>query len=123
MKLKKEFLSNIANYCLNLKELEVLLVENSQFGIPFNIVVILIQKQNNLEKFIIARYPLNDIIYIQFSYIDFSNNSFKNFINLSNLNYLLFRECKDTNPLDRYEILKFASFKLKKIKIYFKHLE
>jgi hypothetical protein len=91
-----------------------------------NIVCKIIQKQNNLEEFKIERYSLNSIfltlefqkhslVSIEFLFICFSNISIKNFINLHKLNYLKFEGCRDKKPLNRYEILQFASFKLKKL--------
>jgi hypothetical protein len=133
-KVKKNFLNNIANYCINLKEFEI--SSSNQFDdsseIQNDVVEIIntiIQKQNNLENFIIVQYPLNDIfislefqkhslVSIEFKNIDFYNVSFKNFINLYNLNHLRFDNCKDIKPLERYEILKFASFKLKKLEFH-----
>ncbi|GES75682.1 hypothetical protein GLOIN_2v1774869 [Rhizophagus clarus] len=125
-----EFLSNIANHCLNLKELKMELICISHPEIQEKLCTI-IQRQNSLEKLKISRFALSDNIFsslefqthslvsIVFSYINFSNISFKNFINLNNLNTLEFFNCGDTNPLNRYEILKFASFKLKRLKFFY----
>jgi hypothetical protein len=126
-KIEKEFLDNMAMYCLNLKELKV----SSSMWIVISLAITenlctLIQKQNNLEKFSISYYLFNNIlfslefqkhslVFIEFSNIDFCDISFKNFINFYNLNHLIFSNCKDTKPLDKYEILQFASFKLKKL--------
>jgi hypothetical protein len=125
----KEFLSNVAIHCLNLKELKICSL--TKYGIKISITEKLrtiIQKQNNLEEFKISFYPLNDnlfsslefqkhsLVSIEFSDVDFSNTSFKNLISLYNLNHLIFSGCKDDiSTLERYEILKFASFKLKRL--------
>ncbi|GBC09163.1 hypothetical protein RclHR1_08650006 [Rhizophagus clarus] len=131
----KEFLSNIEVHCLNLKELSI--SSGTWFGIIVPVIMeklcAIIQKQNNLGGFKVLHSLLNNdniiflslenqkhsLVSIEFSYINFSNISFKNFINLCNLNYLKFHKCYDsTNQLVRYEILKFASFKLKKLAFY-----
>jgi hypothetical protein len=131
----KEFLSNIATHCLNLKELKVPSV--MWIGISLmnrtaltRLLCTIIKKQNNLEKFMTSKsflfnnsvllsleFQKHSLVSIEFSNIDFSDISFKNFINLYNLNHLIFSDCKDDiSTLDRYEILQFASFKLKELK-------
>jgi hypothetical protein len=134
--IKKEFLSNIENYCLNLKEFVISLPNLSRVFPKIHDVIVekickIIQKQNNLEVFTIFDYVSDNIflslefqkhslVTIGFVKINFWDISFNNFIiNLYNLNYLIFENCKDTkSSLDRYEVLKFASFKLKKLVFY-----
>ncbi|GBC09161.1 hypothetical protein RclHR1_08650004 [Rhizophagus clarus] len=125
----KEFLNDIAIHCLNLKEFKIFSKENVNISHPKTQeeLCIIIQKQNNLEKFEIGQFLLNENIFLSlefqkhslisiiFSFTDFSNISFKNFMNLYNLNYLRFYGCIDTKPLDQYEILRFASFKLNEL--------
>jgi hypothetical protein len=130
--IEKEFLSNIANNCSNLKELKV--SSMVRFGIPPKIqdviidkLCIIIQNQDNLEKIKISEFFMNDnvflslefqkhsLVFIEFSCIDFSDISFKKFIKLYNLKHIKFVNSKDIKPNDRYEILQFASFKLKKL--------
>jgi hypothetical protein len=90
----------------------------------------IIQKQNNLKAIILSSYyssPLNNtllslesqkhsLIYIEFKNINFSNVTFKNFINLCNLKYLIFYDCDSRMmSLDQCDVLKYASFKLKRL--------
>ncbi|CAB4482407.1 unnamed protein product [Rhizophagus irregularis] len=125
--IEKDFLNNLSNHCLNLKKLEIFLRFDVSSIIRKNLFKI-IQNQYNLKEFKISslclldnnlisslEFQKNSLVHIEFSNIDFRNISFKNFINLYNLEYLKFVSCKDINPLDRYEILKFATFKLKKL--------
>jgi hypothetical protein len=65
--------------------------------------------------FLTLEFQKHSLVSIEFLFICFSNISIKNFINLHKLNHLKFEGCKDKKPLDRYEILQFASFKLKKL--------
>ncbi|GBB83203.1 hypothetical protein RclHR1_00100007 [Rhizophagus clarus] len=121
-----KFLDNVSSiHCLNLKELKIYSMSQNKFDVAKKFCEI-IQKQNNLEKFTISRYLFNNIFSslefqkhslnsIEFLFIDLTNISLKNFINLYKLKCLKFYNCKDTSPLDRYEILKFASFKLRKL--------
>jgi hypothetical protein len=125
----KEFLSNVAIHCLNLKELKICsLTRNGTIKTSITEkLCTIIQKQNNLEEFKILYYPLNgnlfsslefqkhSLVSIEFSKIDFSNTSFKNLINLYNLNYLRFDKCDCIKLLDQFEIFQFASFKLKRL--------
>ncbi|GBB83202.1 hypothetical protein RclHR1_00100006 [Rhizophagus clarus] len=129
-----EFLTDISNHCLNLKELRMDPIHTCppppEIQEKFCIII---QKQNNLEKLKIFDFVLNDnlfsslefqthsLVSIEFSYINFSNIFFKIFVNLCNLNFLSFVCCQDTNSLDRYEILKFASFKLKELEFFSNH--
>jgi hypothetical protein len=135
-KIQNEFLNNISIHCLNLKELEISTTEYSSVSswkthaaTLIEKFCIIIQKQHNLEEFKISQseYLLNDIflslefqkyslVSIEFLNIEFRDISFKNFINLYNLKYLKFVDCNDMEPNDRYEILQFASFKLKELK-------
>ncbi|GBC08784.1 hypothetical protein RclHR1_08380005 [Rhizophagus clarus] len=121
---ENKFLDNLSIHCVNLKKLKFYSMRPTESFIKEKLCTI-IQKQNNLEKFT-SQYLFNDIfsslefqkrslVFIEFFSVNFFNISFKNFINLSNLNYLKFFRCKDENPSDRYEILKFATFKLKKL--------
>ncbi|GBC09159.1 hypothetical protein RclHR1_08650002 [Rhizophagus clarus] len=127
--IRKEFLNNIAVHCLNLKELIISSETRDSIITPVIIegLCTIIQNQNNLEDFVVTNSRLNDNIFlslefrkdslisIAFSRVDFSNISFKSFINLCNLNCLRFLGCTDLSPLSRYKILKFASFKLKRL--------
>lgn len=122
-----EFLRGISKYCLNILKLEISLLN---FSIPLDYFCSIIQNQNNLKAFKILNYDnnessLNDILsflefqkysleFMEFENIDFSFISFKNFINLSNLKYLNFNNCIGGSS-DQFEILKFASFKLKEL--------
>jgi hypothetical protein len=134
--IEKEFLNNIAIHCLNLKELEICseAVLHAALRVKVRADIIeklctIIQRQNNLNKFKIREYFLDDNIFlslesqkhslvsIEFLYIVFSNISFKNLISFYNLNHLIFCGCKDDiSTLGRYEILRLASFKLKTLK-------
>jgi hypothetical protein len=123
-----EFLQGISKYCLNILKLEISLLN---FSIPLKYFCSIIQNQKNLKAFKIMNYEnreylLNDILsflelqkhsleFVEFYNIDFGNISFKNFINLSNLKYLNFHNCRG-GLLDQFEILKFASFKLKELR-------
>ncbi|GBC09168.1 hypothetical protein RclHR1_08650011 [Rhizophagus clarus] len=124
-----EFLQGISKYCLNILKLEIGLHNN--YSIPLKYFCSIMQNQNNLKAFKILNYDeshenlLNDLLSflefqkyslesIEFEYIDFSFVSFENFINLSNLKYLSFHNCLE-GSLDKFEILKFASFKLKEL--------
>jgi hypothetical protein len=137
-KMALEFLTNIENICSNLKKLEISFLSSEDLSsdeipIDTNInekICKIIQKQNNLKAIILSSYYSNcfnsillslefqkhSLIYIEFEEINFSNISFKNFINLCNLKYLLFFNCDGTKiSLDQCETLKYASFKLKKL--------
>ncbi|PKC75880.1 hypothetical protein RhiirA1_448263 [Rhizophagus irregularis] len=122
-----EFLRGISKYCLNILKLEISFLN---FSIPLDYFCSIIQNQNNLKAFKILNYDnneslLNDILSflefqkhslesMEFENVDFDFISFKNFINLSNLKYLNFHNCKG-GSLDQFEILKFSSFKLKEL--------
>ncbi|GBB83200.1 hypothetical protein RclHR1_00100004 [Rhizophagus clarus] len=120
----REFLSNIAIDCLNLKELRVSLVEKD---VGTEELCMIIQNQNNLEKFNLSKCLLNNNIFsslefqkhslvsIEFSRVDFSNITFNNLINLYNLNYLRFFGCEGEIPSIQYEVLNFASFNLTRL--------
>jgi hypothetical protein len=130
--IEKELLNYTTIHCLNLKVLEIYsaALPDDAFEVWADVVekfCAVIQNQNNLKKFKVWKHFLDDntflslesqkhsLVSIEFLYIDFSNISFKNLISLYNLNHLIFRHCYDRSTLDRYEILQFASFKLKKL--------
>ncbi|EXX62964.1 uncharacterized protein OCT59_029415 [Rhizophagus irregularis] len=133
--IENEFLNNISNLCLNLRKLIVKFPEIVREMIPdnlfsvttFEIVCTIIQGQNRLKIFKLENcYSLLNNILLSLEFqkdslvnIDFTNSNFKevnfnSFNNLYNLKYLRFEKCKGLIP-DQCEILKFASFKLKKL--------
>src|SRR5204862_4809849 len=60
-------------------------------------------------------FQKNSLNFIEFENVDFSDVSFNHFVNLFNLNYLGFSNCKMMS-LDQCEVFKFVSFKLKELK-------
>ncbi|GBC08344.1 hypothetical protein RclHR1_08040006 [Rhizophagus clarus] len=133
---EKEFLSNVADHCLNLNELKISsqMIPNISYTstdetFSMEKVYTIIQNQRNIKKLYISQYKVDDNIFlsleslkfslisIEFTNTEFSNISFDHFSNLHSLKYLNFMSCKDVEPFDRYESLKFASFELKELRL------
>ncbi|GBB83201.1 hypothetical protein RclHR1_00100005 [Rhizophagus clarus] len=95
------------------------IISNPNFNIPTSnltkLSLLALNYSENINQKVENEFLKHSLIFIEFLNVNFSNISFKNFVNLCSLNSLKFSYCKDTNPLDRYEILNFASFKLKKL--------
>ncbi|CAG8663188.1 uncharacterized protein OCT59_017679 [Rhizophagus irregularis] len=137
-KFEQEFLINIPN---NLKQLIINLPRNStrtyQRSTPNNLVNTTtwerlcktIQEQNKLEIFKInsfytlsnnvllsLEFQKHSLVHIEFINASFINVDLKDFNNLYNLEYLKFEFCTGILS-NKFEILKFASFKLKELSI------
>ncbi|RGB35525.1 hypothetical protein C1646_814663 [Rhizophagus diaphanus] len=124
----QEFLRNIADVGLNLRQLSInLSQESSLLTTTWKKLYKIIQGQKKLKifKILYCSSSLNNIlsslefqkhslVHIEFININFVNVSLKSFNNLYNLEYLIFKYCEGL-LLNHCEILNFASFKLKEI--------
>ncbi|CAB4380515.1 unnamed protein product [Rhizophagus irregularis] len=137
----QEFLSNIADVCLNLRQLIINLNQRSRI-LTINPIISnnlidtttwkkfykIIQGQNKLKIFKICNcFLLNNIlsslefqkhslVHIEFHNANFVNVNLKSLNNLNNLECLIFESCGGL-LLNQCEILNFASFKLKELSL------
>jgi hypothetical protein len=132
--IEQEFLNDIANNCLNLRNLIIKLPQTHQHVSSNNLVstttidklCTIIQKQNNLKIFKITKghllnnillsleFQKHSIVQIEFTKTDFINVNLNSLKNLYNLKYLTFHFCKGI-LLDQCEVLNFVSFKLEEL--------
>ncbi|RGB26082.1 hypothetical protein C1646_770907 [Rhizophagus diaphanus] len=136
-KIEQEFLSNIANICLNLRELIIKLPQIQRYVTSNNLInsttlkklYTIIQEQNKLKIFKIRNcysllnnillsleFQKSSLVQLEFTNTNFSNVSLKNFRNLYNLKYLRFEKCEGI-LLDQCEVLNIVSFKLTKLSL------
>ncbi|PKC11161.1 hypothetical protein RhiirA5_497913 [Rhizophagus irregularis] len=107
-KIEQEFLSNIANICLNLRELIIKLPQIQRY--IRNCYSLL----NNI--LLSLEFQKSSLVQLEFTNTNFSNVSLKNFRNLYNLKYLRFEKCEGI-LLDQCEVLNIVSFKLTKLSL------
>ncbi|CAB5165966.1 unnamed protein product [Rhizophagus irregularis] len=137
----QEFLSNIANICLNLRKLIIKLPRTPRFlshHVTSNNLInsttsekfcTIIQNQNKLKKFKIMNcysslnnillsleFQKNSLVHVEFTSTNFNNVSLKNLKGLYNLKYLRFENCEGI-LLDQCEVLNITSFKLMKLSL------